>query len=109
MILVVSGVVAEEFGASMLELEEFVAIHEELLEFVIPAPEPESSLEEETLSGAHEELETSSAEVLLPSSPQATIPKAATNTPNKLNFFISPSLLIVNIIDFSPKSCRCFR
>ena len=54
----------------------------------------------------HEELESSSAEALLPSSPQATNPIATANTPNKPKSFIFPSLFMVNIIEISLKSCR---
>jgi hypothetical protein len=77
-------------STSSLELEEFGAIHMELLE-----PSDDS---------VHDELETSSAEVLLPSSPQATIPNAVANTPNKPKYFIFPSLFILNIIEFYQKS-----
>jgi hypothetical protein len=92
-IFVVSGAAAELVSAL---LEEFAAIQDELLEFVIPAPEPESpvSLLEEKLFDesfceellnrtSSDELDVNSAEVLFPSSPQADNPNATANTPKK--------------------------
>ena len=100
-----------EVSGVAVELDEFAAIRDELLEDVIPAldecvvpaPEPESP---DSLLRVREELESSSAEALFPSSPQATNPNATANTPNKPKSFIFPSLFMVNIIEISLKSCR---
>ena len=65
-----------------------------------------AELVEANMSRLDDELEISSAEALLPSSPQATNPNATANTPNKPKSFIFPSLFRVNIIEISLKSCR---
>ena len=107
MIFVVSGTAAELVSALLAT----GVPADELLEKVFPASEPESlddraheelleSVTLESLDGwAHEELlgwfasldRCTSAEVLLPSSPQATSPNAVANTPNKLEYFIFPA------------------
>ena len=54
----------------------------------------------EEFATIQEELETSSSEALLPSSPQATIPNATVNIPNKRKCFILPPPFMLGRIFF---------
>ena len=85
MILVVSGLDEDDSGLMSAELEEFVAIHDEL-DRIMSEEDSGATVAEEL---ANDELDVSSTETLLPSSPQATTPTVTANAPNKPKCFIS--------------------
>ena len=115
MIFVVSGIAAEPVSADDRARDEldFTSLRLELLvlrEVEVSGVAVEldefAELDDRGDDWVHEELESSSAEALFPSSPQATNPNATANTLNKPKSFIFPSLFMVNIIEISLKSCR---